>query len=96
MTGREAVATVLVPPGRYGDGPVWIRVHKARAGAWRLPSDDYEIERNDRRCSWDPTYDYVEIENTHSAFLYVYQMIKQGVTAGALAVVRLADVRTVL
>ena len=85
-----AEAKVLRPPGRYHDGPVWIRVQMSRAGAWRPPAD-YEIECNDWRCAWDPIHDYVEIENTHSAFIYVAQMIKHGVPPGALAVVRLAD-----
>jgi len=69
---------------------VHIRVEKARAGAWRPPSDDYEVELNDWRCSWDPTSDYVEIENSHSAFIYVREMIGKSVPAAALAVVRLA------
>jgi len=72
---------------------VWIRVHMARAGTWRVPADDYEIEYNDWRCSWDPTFDYVEIENTHSAFIYVNDMIAKGTPPAALAVVRLVDTR---
>ncbi len=92
VTGRVAAATVLRPPGRYGDGPVWIRVETARAGSWRPPAG-YEVELNDWRCSWDPVFDYVEIENTHSAFIYVKDMISRGVPAAALAVVRLAPTR---
>ncbi len=83
---------MLTPPGRYHDGPVWIRVEKARAGPWRPPSG-YEVELNDWRCSWDPTFDYVEIENTYSAFIYVERMVVQGVPRAALSVVRLADAR---
>ncbi|MBA2310075.1 MAG: hypothetical protein H0W01_12485 [Pseudonocardiales bacterium] len=89
MSGRVAAVTVLQPPGRYGDGPVHIRVDTARAGLWRPPYD-YEVELNDWRCKWDPIFDYVEIENTHSAFIYLGQMITRGVPPAALAVVRLA------
>lgn len=71
-------------------------MEKARAGEWRLPSSEYEVELNDWRCSWDPTFDYVEIENTSSAFIYVKEMIGRGVPAEALAVVRLADRQPVL
>ncbi len=89
MTGRVAAARVVSPPGRYGDGPVHIRVEKALAGSWHPPAD-YEVERNDWRCAWDPRFDYVEIENTHNALIYVTEMISRGVPATALAVVRLA------
>ncbi|MGH3565488.1 MAG: hypothetical protein ACRDRH_05550 [Pseudonocardia sp.] len=93
VTGQVAAATVLRPPGRYHDGPVHIRVEKARAGAWCPPSADYKIELNDWRCTWDPTYDYVEVENTHNAFIYVREMISKGLPTTTLAVVRLAHLR---
>ncbi len=93
VTGRVVKATVLVPPGQYGDGPVYLRVEKALAGSWRPPSG-YRVERNDWRCSCDPRFDYIEIENTHNAFLYLKEMHGQGIPAAALAVVRLAKART--
>ncbi len=37
IPGRVAKATVLVPPGQYGDGPVHLRVEKALAGPWPMP-----------------------------------------------------------
>ncbi len=90
VRGRVAEAHVLVPPGRYGDGPVHIRVEGGIVGLWRPPAD-YEVELNDWRCRWDPKYDYVAIENSLSAFLYAKQMIERGVPAAGLSVVRLAD-----
>ena len=92
VLGRIAEVQVLTPPGRLGDGPVHVRVHKARAGAWRPPSD-YEIEFNDWRCTWDPVHDYVEIENSRWAFQSMKEMIERGVPAGALSVVRLKKAR---
>lgn len=92
VAGRVAAATVLVPPGGYGDGPVHIRVEKELAGSWRPPFD-HSVECNDWRCTWDPTSDYIEIVNTHCAFLYAKEMIRRGVPAAALAVVRLAPGR---
>jgi len=89
VTGRVAAATVLAPPGRYGDGPVHIRVEKELAGSWRPPFD-LSVERNDWRCTWDPKFDYIEIVHTHNAFLDVKEMIRRGMPAAALAVVRLA------
>ncbi len=65
----------------------------AALGPWRPPSD-YSVERNDWRCSCDPRFDYIEIENTHNAFLYVKEMHGRGIPAAALAVVRLAKTRT--
>jgi len=88
VLGRVADVAVLAPPGRLGGGPAHIRVHKARAGLWRPPSD-YEIELNDWRCTWDPVHDYVEIDNSRLAFQGMQEMIERGVPADALSVVRL-------
>jgi hypothetical protein len=84
---------VLEPPGRYGDGPVHIRVETAVAGAWR-PPPGHDVEINDWRCAHDPRHDYVEVVNTHNAFLYLEDMIDAGVPAEALSVVRLAAEET--
>ncbi len=54
------------------------------------PTTDYQVERNDWRCTWDPRFDYVEIENTHNSLICVTE-ISHGVPAAALAVVRLAE-----
>jgi hypothetical protein len=81
-------AEVLAPPGLYGDGPVHIRVEKERAGQWR-PPPGYSVAYNDPRCVSDPRFDYVQVVNTHNAFLYVDLMVNWGVPAAALSVVRL-------
>lgn len=85
---REVAADVLKPPGGYGDGPVYIRVEKKRAGSWR-PPPGYRVEWADRRCADDPQFDYVKMVNTHNAFLYVDEMASRGVPKAALSVVRL-------
>ena len=90
-TDEVAAADVLEPPGRYGDGPVYIRVEKEVAGSWRPPIG-HHVERNDWRCAFDPRYDYVEVVNTHNAFLYLDDMVDSGVPAAALSVVRLPRV----
>jgi hypothetical protein len=53
----------------------------------------HRVEWNDWRCASDPHFDYVEVANTHNAFLYLEQMIGRGMPAAALSVVRLASVR---
>lgn len=88
VTGDLVDAQVLAPPGGYGDGPVHIRVERQRAGTWRPPAD-HDVVCNDWRCRRDPVFDYVEVINTHNAFIYVHRMIEQGVPAAALSVVRL-------
>jgi len=88
MVGRVAAARVLARPGRYGDGPVHIRVESGLAGSWRPPFE-LRVERNDWRCASDPRFDYVETTNSHNAFLYVEEMIRRGVPAAALTVVKL-------
>jgi len=88
VTDRVAVATVCARPGRYGDGPVHIRVERALAGVWRPPFE-LRVERNDSRCVEDPQFDYIEVVHTHNAFLYMEEMVRRGVPAGALSVVRL-------
>lgn len=79
---------VLVPPGGYGDGPVHIRVENRMAGTWR-PPPGHDVVCNDWRCRHDPVFDYVEVVNTHNAFLYLDLMIEQGTPTAALSVVRL-------
>lgn len=83
-----AAAEVLAPPGGYGDGPVYIRVETEKAGSWRPPAG-HDVSYYDRRCVWDRRFDYVEVVNTHNAFLYVELMREEGVPAEALSVVRL-------
>lgn len=87
--GEVAAAEVLKPPGGYADGPVYIRVEKELAGSWRPPAG-YRVEWNDRRCADDPRFDYVEMVNTHNAFLYLDEMTGSGIPKAALSVVRLA------
>lgn len=90
--GEVAQVAVVLPPGGFGDGPVYVRVNRARAGgAW--PQAGHGVELNDRRCSADPVHDYVAAENSHNAFIYAGWISERGVPAGALAVVRLATCR---
>lgn len=91
VAGQVAEVAVLAPPGGYGDGPVHIRVEKDLAGSWRPPGG-YRVEVNDWRCASDPRFDYVEMENTHNAFLYVDEVTGRSVPAAALSVVRLPRV----
>jgi hypothetical protein len=91
--GEVATATVLVSPGGYGDGPVHIRVEKKLAGVWRPPFG-LRVEYNDRRCTYDLWFDYVEVVNSINAFRYVREMVSRGVPEAALAVVRLAPTET--
>ena len=86
--GQVMQAEVLTPPGRYADGPVHIRVDIEAAGTWRPPSG-HGVEVNDWRCKFDPRFDYVEVVNSHNAFLYVTDMVDRGVPVGAVSVVRL-------
>lgn len=79
---------VLEPPGGYGDGPVYIRVEEELAGSWR-PPPGHDVSCWDRRFVWDRRFNYIELVNTHCAFLYVKLMREeQGVPAEALSVVR--------
>jgi hypothetical protein len=78
---------VIQPPGSYGDGPVYLRVHRAKAGkAW--PRPDYAKEVNNWRLGMDPVYDYVETHNSHSAFVYCRWLTQEGVPGEALGVVQ--------
>lgn len=79
---------MLTPPGRYADGPVHIRVDIEAAGQWR-PPPGHGVEVNDWRCKFDPRFDYIEVVNSHNAFLYVTDMISEGVPGEAVSVVRL-------
>lgn len=90
VRGEVAPVAVVVPPGDFGDGPVYVRVHRGRAGgAW--PQPGHEVEVNDRRCSADPVHDYVLAENSHNAFIYTGWIVERGVPMAALSVVRLTD-----
>ena len=91
VMGHVAVASVCARPGRYGDGPVHIRVESALAGEWRPPFD-HRVERNDPRCVQDPGGDYIEVVHSHNAFFYVDEMVRRGLPAKALTVVRLHSV----
>jgi hypothetical protein len=88
-TGGRRFSTQLIhPPGGYGDGPVYLRVHRAKAGiAWPRPS--YAREINDWRLGMDAMYDYVEADNSHSAFVYCRLLEAEGVSKEALAVVKI-------
>lgn len=79
---------IVYPPGGYGDGPVYLRVDRARAAkAW--PQPGYTREVNDWRLEMDPMYDYVEVHNSHSAFAYCRLLEAAGVLREALDVVML-------
>jgi hypothetical protein len=76
------------PPGGYGDGPVYLRVHRAKAGnAWPRPGYDKEV--NDWRLGMDPVYDYVKAHNSQNAFVYYWWLKAEGVPGEALEVVRI-------
>lgn len=61
MTAPETVP----PPGDYGDGPVFLRVHRARAaGHWPVPGFDREV--NDRVLAADPDHDWVRVPQGNS------------------------------
>lgn len=78
---------LIQPPGDYRNGPVYLRVHRAEAGrVWPRPGYDREI--NDWRLGTDPTYDYVKVHNSHSAFVYCRWLVQEGVAREALSVVR--------
>jgi hypothetical protein len=78
---------VIHPPGDYGDGPVYLRVHRAKAGeSWPRPG--YSKEVNDWRLEMDPVYDYVKAHNSQSAFAYCQWLMREGVPGEALGVVR--------
>lgn len=78
---------IIESPGGYDDGPVYLRVHRARAGnTW--PKPGYKKEINDRRLMLDPEYDYVKVENSHNAFVYDRWLVTAGLPGEALAVVR--------
>jgi hypothetical protein len=48
-----------------------------------------QVEHNDPRCVANPQLDYIEIEHSHNAFFCIDEMIRRGVPAEALSVVRL-------
>lgn len=90
MSGGVARVAVVLPPGGFGDGPVYVRVHRGRAaGSW--PQAGHSVEINDRRCSADQVHDYVVAENSHNAFIYASWIVEKGVPAAALTVVRLSE-----
>ncbi len=78
---------VIQPPGGYGDGPVYVRVHKTLAGP-NWPRPGYDIKVGEWRGSRDSEHDYVQAHNSHSAFVYCRWMEMEGIPAKALTVVR--------
>lgn len=77
----------IYPPGNYGDGPVYLRVHRAKAGEF-WPRPDYAKEVNNWRLAMDPVYDYVATDNSHNAFVYCRWLREEGISGEAVDVVR--------
>lgn len=83
---------ILTPPGRYSDGPVYVRVNKAIAGSsW--PAAYFRSQIDQFRFKADPEHDYIEADNSHSAFVYCNWMRDMQVPAEALTVARLVRAR---
>ena len=76
--------------GMGRDGMGWARPHPREevAGEWHPPFE-MQVEHNDPRCVANPQLDYIEIEHSHNAFFCIDEMIRRGVPAEALSVVRL-------
>ncbi|HEY1974504.1 MAG TPA: hypothetical protein VGH89_41600 [Pseudonocardia sp.] len=75
------------PPGSYGDGPVSVRVNRRHAGpSWPVPLFRGSVDQF--RFRLDNEHDYVEADNSHSAFVYQRWMQDDGVPASAVSVVR--------
>jgi len=91
-SGANVGATVanvalIQPPGTYHDGPVYVRVDRVKAEGAR-PKWGCEREIDVWELREDPVYDYFEIENSHSAFVYCRWLVEAGATEKALSVVR--------
>lgn len=79
---------ILRPPGRYHDGPVFVRIDKAVAGeSWPVSYVRNQIDQFRFRA--DPAHDYIEADNSHSAFVYCDWMRDMRVPTEALTVARL-------
>lgn len=82
----------LVRESRYGDGPVFVRVNKAVArSSW--PVAPFVRRIDELRFRADPEHDYVEAQNSHSAFVYTRWMRDDGVCPAAISVVRIVRAR---
>lgn len=81
---------VIEPPGRYGDGPVYLRVPRSARATWRMHGMCLSIVEHNPRLAADPDYDYLQAQNTHSAFAYRIWLREVGVPDDQLSVVRIA------
>ena len=81
---------IIEPPGGYGDGPVYLRVHKNAARTWRMYGMGLSVVKYDQRLTADPHHDYIPAINTHSAFAYRMWLRDVGVRDEQLSVVRIA------
>ncbi len=90
MIGYRRVAQTVPAPGVYGDGPVYLRVHRRAAGE-RWPVAGYEREVNDHELENDATYDWVRVpHNSRAAFVQLDRLVWElRVPARAITVVRL-------
>lgn len=79
----ELAVQVVNPPGGYGDGPAYLRVHHRAGDGWRRRGLGLDI------VGHDDEYCYVLAENTHNAFAYREWLCRIGVSAGALTVIRI-------
>ena len=87
MTKVRLELQVLSAPIGFSDGPVFVRVNRAAAGAvWPVPFFNRRIDR--LRFRADFAHDYVEADNSHSAFVYCRWIRDFGVPGPALCVVR--------
>lgn len=82
---------VIEPPGGYGDGPVYLRVHKSAARTWRGQGMALHVMKYHPRLIADPDHDYIPAHNTHSAFAYRIWLRDVGVPDQQLSVVRIAE-----
>ena len=88
----EPEVEVISEPGGYGDGPIYIRIHRERAGkAWpaRHEGTIFRVEYHDTRCRDDDTHVYIRADNSHNAFIYQSWLREDGIPKEAMTVVRL-------
>lgn len=80
---------VVRPPGRYGDGPAYVRVCRERAGEnWPHRFGGLAVRRG--LPGQDGGFDYVFADHTLSAFAYLAALRRAGLPADGLTVVTLA------
>lgn len=95
-SGTRRVAETVQPPGAYDDGPVFLRVHRARAsGRWPVAGFDREV--NDRTLAADPVYDWVRVpqDNSRCGFADRDRLVEDHrLPDRAVAVVRFRPART--